>query len=183
MSDRQGRHDIRVPAKREPEERFWEKVEKHDLDCPCCVGCWWWTGTKTSRGYGSFGAGPKRHDGRGSPGMVRAHRWAYDHFVGPIPKGLHVLHRCDNPACVNYEAHLFVGTRSDNMRDAVAKGRQPGPPKGDLHHSAKLTASTVAEIRRTFTGARGEIKGLAERYGVRRTVMADAIYGRTWKNA
>lgn len=171
-----------MPAKRDPEERFWEKVEKHDPDCLCCDGCWWWTGYKSARGYGSFGVGPRRRDGRGSPSMVRAHRWAYEYFVGPISEGLHVCHRCDNPPCVN-PAHLFVGTRSDNMRDAVAKGRQPGPPKGELHHSAKLTAATVREIRADYTGTRGEVKALAEKYGVRRTTISSILARRTWKAA
>jgi uncharacterized protein YjcR len=69
------------------------------------------------------------------------------------------------------------------MRDAVAKGRQPGPPKGELHHSAKLTAATVREIRADYTGTRGEVKALAEKYGVRRTTISSILARRTWKAA
>ena len=51
-------------------------------------------------------------------------RYAYEIWVGPIPDGKSVLHRCDNPACCN-PAHLFIGTQLDNMRDMIAKGRGP----------------------------------------------------------
>jgi hypothetical protein len=52
---------------------------------------------------------------------------------GPIPDGLHVLHRCDIPACVNID-HLFLGTHSDNMQDIVAKGRHTSNRAGFLRN-------------------------------------------------
>jgi hypothetical protein len=51
-----------------------------------------------------------------------AHREAYTNFYGPIPQGAHILHRCDNKACVNPE-HLYCGTDKDNARDRVARGQ------------------------------------------------------------
>lgn len=80
-------------------------------------GCWIWQGCKNNKGYGMVS-----RRGRGfSPQL--AHRYMYEQHVGPIPDGMHLLHRCDTPACVN-PTHMFIGTRSDNMRDMVAKGRQ-----------------------------------------------------------
>lgn len=91
-------------AKRRPaKERFSTKYEVAPN------GCWEWTASKFPDGYGSF-------DTR------RAHREAYKLFVGPIDAGVHVLHRCDNPPCVNPD-HLFLGSHKDNMVDKTVKGR------------------------------------------------------------
>jgi len=67
---------------------------------------------------------------------------------GEIPPGLHVLHRCDNPPCVN-PAHLFLGTAYDNNRDRAAKGRS-APLRGEKNGQAKLTEEGVVLIRALF---------------------------------
>lgn len=86
------------------EKRFRNKVEK-------TRECWLWMGCK-SHGYGRF-----RVAGR----TVFAHRWAFEQAYGVIPKGIDVLHLCDTPACVRHD-HLYLGTDSENMLDAVAAG-------------------------------------------------------------
>jgi len=90
----------------EPAARFEAHVDKSG-------DCWKWTGPLSDGGYGKFSCGQVKR---------RAHRVAYEMYVGPIPDGMHVLHRCDNPPCVN-PTHLFLGTHLDNMRDMEAKGR------------------------------------------------------------
>lgn len=89
--------------------RFWAKVRR---GCEC----WLWLSQRTPGGYGQFHFGP-----RGTPPWY-AHRLSWELANGPVPDGLSVLHHCDTPACVNPQ-HLFVGTHTDNMRDASRKGR------------------------------------------------------------
>jgi HNH endonuclease len=93
-------------------ERFWAKVAKGD-------GCWEWQAGKDKNGYGQFTVYPPRR-------TLRAHRVAYEMEVGPIPDGLMVLHRCDNPSCVRPD-HLFTGDAKANSEDMLSKGRYRNP--------------------------------------------------------
>ncbi len=79
-------------------------------------GCIPWTGCGNQYGYGQIGEGTRK--GR----VLLASHVSYELFVGPIPDGLQVLHRCDLPACIA-PTHLFLGTQADNIHDMVAKGR------------------------------------------------------------
>ena len=105
-------------------ERFWPKVKIAGPD-----ECWEWQASLNKSGYGQLNAG-----GRGMPIVASRASWLI-HF-GPIPDQLCVLHRCDNRSCVNPQ-HLFLGTRTENHADMVAKGRVvvPETPRfyGDAH--------------------------------------------------
>jgi hypothetical protein len=104
-------HHGRVPL----ETRFWSKVDQRGPD-----ECWEWTASRNQFGYGQIMLGAYGTGGKARPFF--AHRIAWELIHGPIETGLFVLHRCDNPPCVN-PAHLFLGDQSDNMKDAHAKGR------------------------------------------------------------
>ena len=90
-------------------EKLWKRVDKTE-------GCWNWTGPVNSSGYGSL-----MIDGH----KAGAHRHSYEMAYGPFDRALCVLHHCDNPRCVRPD-HLWLGTRSDNMMDCAAKGRNQG---------------------------------------------------------
>lgn len=104
------------------EERFWPKVDKSPGKGPN-GDCWLWTGCKLPKGYGQIGIA-------NVPAL--AHRVSYELANGPIPEGLHVLHACDNPSCVN-PTHLLAGTPKDNMQDMISKGRKKNGFDGRTH--------------------------------------------------
>lgn len=97
------------------EERFLSKVVRVPWS-----GCWIWNASLKSSGYGAFRLTSKAGE---RPLIVRAHRFSFEMFKGPL-NGLYVLHTCDVRCCVNPD-HLFAGTQQDNVDDMVAKGRQP----------------------------------------------------------
>lgn len=106
--------------------------------------CWEWA---LSRNEARGGYGQMRLNGR----TLKAHRIAYEKWVGEIPKGHGVLHHCDNPPCIR-PAHLFTGTTADNSADMIAKGRGVNPVMcGEKSPHAKLTAKQVRTIRKRLT--------------------------------
>lgn len=133
--------------------------------------CWIWQGTP-SHAYGVV-----QHEGR----QHRANRLSYLLFVGSIPEGMCVLHRCDTPRCVRPD-HLFLGTQADNMADMAAKGRARQSARravGTSHGLAKLSDDVVREARSRFTAGES-IRGLARAFGVGRSTMGRVLHGQTW---
>lgn len=129
-------------------------------------GCWEWTGSKSAFGYGMRRAGPSE------TGYV--HRLVFEAIFGPIPDGLCVLHRCDNPPCFRPD-HLFLGTHADNNADAAAKGRTARGTR----RSARLTESDVRAIRsRQRSGE--EQQTLAHAFGVGEATVSNIVRRRTW---
>ena len=123
--------------------------------------CWEWNGARLARGgYGQIRWGPKNY---------RVPRLAYELWVGPIEDGLHVLHRCDNPSCLNPE-HLVTGTNQENAKDRVSKGRS---------HS-KLTLKQVAKIKALLEEGYDNVT-LARRFGVTRQQIWNIKKGKLWK--
>lgn len=130
------------------------------------TGCLVWTGATTNFGHGLIG------NGRRGTGVSRTHRVTYQHIRGPIPFGLFVLHKCDNPPCCNPD-HLFLGTQADNMRDMSKKGRGSTP-------AAKLSHDQVRAIR--FARVGGEsTKDIAARFGINPRQVRKIVSRKQWR--
>jgi hypothetical protein len=122
-------------------KRFWNKVQKTD-------GCWLWTGTMGGSGYGQIRVGSRTDQSRKT---LVASRVSWEIHYGKIPIGMKVLHKCDNPPCVNPE-HLFLGSDRDNVHDAMNKNRWFCQGGG---HYQKLTLEQAVQVKQLLgTGMR-----------------------------
>jgi len=133
-----------------------------------------WIASKNKKGYGMFGV----KQGFKSWKIEYAHRVSYREFVGEIPQGLLVLHKCDTPSCVNPD-HLFVGTNQDNCDDKWRKGRQ-ADQIGENNGRSVLTEFDVIRIR-SLNGVM-ERKEIAKRFNVSLPLVHKIINRRLWKH-
>lgn len=152
--------DSSSPVKFAPkyEALFWSKVRKTE-------SCWNWTAGKDKDGYGISYVGFS----------IRAHRQSYQMHFGAIHDGLFVCHRCDNPSCVN-PAHLFLGTNTDNIMDASAKGRMRF---GSRHGRSKLSDADVLSMR-TMKAQGFSLDKLAIRFGMAKSQVSRIVKREQW---
>lgn len=143
-------------------KRFWAKVRKTN-------SCWIWTGASYSAGYGIIGT-----TGLNGGRMV-THRLSWLIHYGEIPKGMMVLHKCDNPPCVNPE-HLFLGTIQDNVDDMIKKGRHR------FLGNAKISPEEVRVIRAEYADGKATMAELAKRYHLGPTAVLNIIHRTRWKD-
>jgi len=178
---------IPLPLSASALARFWSRI-----DTPAEPDrCWEWQSTRNDAGYGVLSL---------CSVYYRVHRimWALEH--GPIPQGLYVLHDCDNPPCVN-PAHLFLGTKSDNSRDMVAKGRNvakthpellargerspvhqhPELYRGEKHGKHKLTWEQVRTIRRMYAEGGVSQPQLGRIFGVTHVTIGNIVRHKIWR--
>lgn len=146
------------------EQRLLKKTRKNKN------GCLEFLAAKLHSGYGVM-----RNE---SMKMEVAHRISYRHFVGPIPEGLFVLHKCDNRICINPD-HLFIGTKADNSRDMVNKGRST---KGERNPRAKLMEADVAKIKNLLKSGLLSHHEIASKFGVCRATISMIAIGRLWSD-
>jgi hypothetical protein len=144
-------------------KQFWTMV---DVLGP--KQCWLWKGHKNKLGYGVIQLQGHKY---------LTHRIAWTRTHGPIPAGKLVLHRCDNPGCVN-PSHLFLGTQADNMRDRSSKHRQA---TGVTNGRAQLDTYLVCEMRRMYRSGRYKQTRLAKMFGISQSVVHYIVTGKIWK--
>lgn len=156
--------------------RFWAKVNKEGPVLRPELGpCWVWTRGTTRSGYGQITAGLLAD---GTRGPLLAHRLSYEMAEGPIPDGLWVLHRCDNPPCVR-PAHLFLGTVLENNDDMRAKERHTF---GTRFTSAKLTEEIVRSMRERYSAGGVTLRILADEYGINPKTVHKVIRRLSWSH-
>lgn len=140
-------------------------------------GCVEYTGAR-SHGYGRV-----KRSGK----MLLAHRYAWELVNGPIPDGMFICHKCDNPPCCNMD-HLFIGSHSDNMKDAHKKGRLTYPANGHKFQTGSRPPNALLSkesatllVSDVLTNSkRGGLAEIAQKHGVPYQLVRDISAGRSY---
>lgn len=131
-------------------------------------GCWIWIAGEQGAGYGCFYLAKHK--------PILAHRFSYLRYVGQIPEGTHVLHRCDVRCCVN-PSHLFIGNAKTNADDREEKQRG-NHAKGERNHS-KLTADQVIELRMLRSDG-WLLRELADKFSIHEGTASQIVRRKKW---
>ena len=161
---------VRILQMKEIElKRFFDKIHRIEQQ----ESCWNWIARKNKQGYGQF-----RWKGK----VELAHRVSMMIHNGLIEDGKQVLHRCDNPSCVNPK-HLFLGTNADNVKDKMKKGRHRcGPIRGEDRSDSKLNNLLIYEIRKDLEeGILSQIK-IAKKFEVSPMTISFIKHRKLWKH-
>lgn len=145
--------------------RFWERIDRSTPG-----GCWPWNRGKFPQGYGAISV-----DGK----LRYAHRVSYELINGPIPDGLFVCHKCDNPPCVNPE-HLYLGDVKRNSGDAAKRGRYRVAENAP---NARYTNADILKIRELYATGRYSYMDLCKLFGIpSRARVSEIVLGKNWKS-
>ena len=148
-----------MPKKEDPLIRFHRKNEIDPIS-----GCWLWNSTKDKNGYGVIGINKK---------TIKAHRFSYETFIGPLDTELEICHSCNCKSCVRPD-HLRQDTKSSNAIDRVYDYKQNGQI---------LTPEQVKEIKKELQNAYYGINNvLAKKYGVHNSLISDIKLGKRWSH-
>lgn len=158
-----------------PQVRFWLRVDKNGPVHLVHGKCWKWLGATYPTGRGYIDVSGKRL-------YAYVLSWLI-HSRSPIPTGVKVCHKCDNPNCVN-PGHLWLGTQAENLADCRNKGRANNKArgrKGTEHHKCRLTDEEALFIRKhNVPGKRGNTKELATRFQITTTHVRQIARGDQW---
>ena len=149
-----------------PEQRFLKNIKISTKE----NGCWIWTGSIGSRGYGKISINNK---------TLLVHRYSYEYYKGKIPKDKIIMHICDQRECVNPK-HLRAGTSQDNCLDMHEKGRS-NTPRGSKHCFSKLNETDIKIIKKRLEN--GEMqKNIAKDYNVSQSNISHINRKLNWKH-